>query len=93
MEFKIYKAIAMNTEKLDEYISGLSNLELVEFAKKTAQNTFKNAVLLQKSLDRELNTTSHCSRALRTTLYANSHVRSKSYMDSVELLKYIVKKL
>jgi hypothetical protein len=68
-------------------------LELTELIKKTAQNIHRLNTAKQKALEAELNTDSHCSRAKRTTLVANSYKATSSYSQLVEDFKIMVSKL
>ena len=81
----------MNVEKLTTHIKSLSDAEKHIFMKDAALEVNKMHKRMQKALKRELETTSHCSRALRTTLYANSFKATKSYNDATEMLKLAVK--
>jgi hypothetical protein len=83
----------MNKERIDKYLSELSVTEMVNFIKTTSQSLSGLRKRLDNALKKEMETTAYCSRAKRTTLYANSYKLSKQYSDTEELLKYIVSKL
>lgn len=80
----------MNAERLKDHISKLTSAEKHAFIKDTALEVNKLHKRMEKALKRELETSSHCSRSLRTTLYANSFKITKSYNDAVEMLKFTI---
>ena len=80
-------------QNITEYFSNLSEFGKVSLISETA----KGLVLLHKrkdnALKREINTPTHSSRALRTTVYANSQKITEAYIKQEEFLKQIVKLL
>ena len=83
----------MNTERIDKYLETLSDEQKIEYVKKTAQNLHKLIKQKNKASDREFETPTHSSRALRTTVFANTEKISNVYNSELETLKYIVSKL
>ena len=83
----------MNTQQVDDYIQKLSEQELIDFAKQTAQRLSRLSKSKAKALEAELSASAYVSRAKRTTLVANAGKVSDQYSKQVELLKYVVSKL
>lgn len=83
----------MEKQRIDEFLKGKTELEITHLVKSTAQSVHQARKRLDNALKVELETSSHCSRVRRTTLYANSFKANKSYNDLVDMLKVLVKKL
>jgi hypothetical protein len=83
----------MNFDRVTEYFNSLDEQGKNDYIKNTAQNVSKLCKQKNKALERELNTPTHSSREIRTTVYANSQKISKLYFDEVATLKHIMKLL
>ncbi len=83
----------MNKERVDAHIKTLSELELSELIKITAQNVHRLTIRKNNALNREVGTSAFASKANRTTLYAKSRQMTDVCNQEVELLKYLVSKL
>jgi hypothetical protein len=83
----------MNRERLEEYLSTLTEEQYADLIKKTAQELCKLLKRKNNALKSELDTSAYCSRAKRTTLYANAFKISEQYNKQVEFLKEIVLRL
>ena len=83
----------INTDRIDQYIKGFTEAELCDYIKKQAMSLNGLAKKRTKASKREGEAHTHTSRAMRTTLYANTEKLSYVYNQQVEALKYIVNKL
>lgn len=81
----------MDIKKLTDHINSLSSEEQHVLLKNSALAVNNECKRKNKALKRELETSSHCSRKLRTTLYANSLKTTIAYNEAVEMLKLVVK--
>jgi len=83
-------------EKLERFINVLNTLDLngrIDIMYETAKNIVRSKKKLDNALKQELETSAFCSRAKRTTLYANSHKISSVYHKQIDELRIIVKTL
>jgi len=77
----------MNKEKYIEYFNKLTEQEKVEQIKNISMGLNRLQKQKDKAVEREGNESAYCSRAKRTTLYANSAKIVHSYNEQIEMLK------
>jgi len=83
----------INYKVLNKYIDTLTDADLHEYMKITSQSVVRLSKQKTKAAISELNESSNCSRAKRTSLVAKSYNITNAYNRELETLKHIISRL